>query len=68
MISVLSNQELDSVTGGSRSGVNVDIYRSFNTGGTSTGSVYVSSYKAGGNMVLIGSSGGLNVTVPILVS
>jgi hypothetical protein len=62
MISLLPDTDLDTVTGGSR-GIDIDIKRSFNTGGTSTGNIYVSSYKAGGNMVLIGSSGGLNVNV-----
>jgi hypothetical protein len=62
MISVLSDTDLEIVTGGSR-GIDIDIKHSFNTGGTSVGDVKVSSYKAGGNTVLIGSSGGLNVNV-----
>jgi len=63
MISVLPDTDLDIVTGGNRSGIDIDIRHSFNTGSTSVGNVYVSSYKAGGNTVLIGSSGGLNVNV-----
>jgi hypothetical protein len=63
MISLLQDTDLDTVTGGNRGGIDIDIYKSFNTGGTSVGNVYVSSYKAGGNTVLIGSSGGLNVNL-----
>lgn len=67
MMSELSTTELDAVTGGNR-GFSLDISHSFNTGGTTVyGSVTVTSSHAGGNTVVIGSSGGLNVTVPLFL-
>jgi hypothetical protein len=64
MISELMTTDLDAVTGGNHGGFSLDISHSFNTGGTTIyGYVSVSSSHAGGNTVVIGSSGGLNINV-----
>jgi hypothetical protein len=69
MISELTITDLDAVTGGNNHGFSLDISHSFNTGGTYVyGSVTVTSSHAGGNTVVIGSSGGLNINVLLGVS
>lgn len=68
MISELTTTDLDAVTGAGH-GFSLDISHSFNTGGTYVwGDVKVSSSHAGGNTVVIGSSGGLNINVLLGVS